>query len=138
MFCKCLLKKKKKSKNIHVINFGAPTRTAHKRRRREGAAAEVGVSLRNKSPAGPRDEICPGEQLFHLKIPLETITTDTLLFGLCYICTPEAAELQSSAGALGFSFLQRGVQRALPATWTVLLGGGVAPGESFNQLTILF
>lgn len=49
--------KKNKHKNIPIINFGAPTRTEHKRRRREGAAAEVGVSLRNKSPAALRDEI---------------------------------------------------------------------------------
>lgn len=58
---KCLLKKNKKLK-IAVMNLGPQAELSIKG---EDTAAEVGVSHGNESPATPRDQIWPREQLFH-------------------------------------------------------------------------
>lgn len=107
---KCLFKNKLK---ILAVNFGAPARAKHKRRR---CCCRSGSFTREREPcSSQRSNLAQGEA-FSLKILLQTTSTDVLLSRLCCFCTCRAATPSRCFG----------VPAAFPR---VLLGQGGCSGQ---------
>lgn len=85
---KCLFKNKYIKLKILAVNFGAPARAEHKRRR---CCCRSGSFTREREPcSSQRSDLAQGEA-FSLKILLQTTSTDVLLSRLCCFCTCRAA-----------------------------------------------